>query len=499
MTRRIGIGGIYHESNTFVSRKTGVDHFVKNRCFWGQEIYAEYTGGFHELSGVISELEKHGAEIVPLFYAEAVPGGTIDAVAEEFLVGEMLRQLESSKDLDGLVFAVHGAAVSELHSDMDGYWLSKVREFVGSEVPIFGTLDPHANLSQSMLDVTDVLISYRTNPHVDQVSAGVRAAELLMKQLNEGFTAVQVMAKPNCLIGIERQRTALSPCRELYELAADFESEAEILAANVLLGFPYADVCEMGASFLVVAAHKDVDLAQTRADQLAAYLWNRRRNFCGDKIDIEQALAAIESLDKPVLVLDTGDNIGGGSPGDGTSLLEALERVGKWRSFICIQDPEAVAYAEALNKSSLHRFRIGGKTDALHGDPVEVNARIQKVLEGSFKETEPRHGGQTSYNMGRMAILETDKGTTIQVTSRRTPPFSLRQMTAFALNPESYEVIVAKGVHAPIAAYEAVCRSEIQVATPGCTQIDLTCFPYRNRCKPLYPFEDYDPSSFKEP
>jgi microcystin degradation protein MlrC len=77
------------------------------------------------------------------------------------------------------------------------------------------------------------------------------------------------------------------------------------------------------------------------------------------------------------------------------------------------------------------------------------------------------------------------------LTSRRQPPFSIRQLTAFGVNPEEFHVLVAKGVHAPLAAYEPVCRRVIRANTPGVTTADPSLFNYRHRRRPMFPFEKF--------
>jgi microcystin degradation protein MlrC len=94
------------------------------------------------------------------------------------------------------------------------------------------------------------------------------------------------------------------------------------------------------------------------------------------------------------------------------------------------------------------------------------------------------------FDMGPIAIIKTNSGHTVMLTSRRVPPFSLRQITAFGLMPEQFDAIVAKGVNAPIAAYKDVCGSILQVNTPGVTQADMTAFSYAKRRVPLFPFEE---------
>ncbi len=49
-------------------------------------------------------------------------------------------------------------------------------------------------------------------------------------------------------------------------------------------------------------------------------------------------------------------------------------------------------------------------------------------------------------------------------------------------------LLVAKGVHAPVAAYGEVCREFLRVNTPGVTTADLSRLQY-HRHRPLHPFE----------
>jgi microcystin degradation protein MlrC len=71
-------------------------------------------------------------------------------------------------------------------------------------------------------------------------------------------------------------------------------------------------------------------------------------------------------------------------------------------------------------------------------------------------------------------------------------PFSLQQLLSCGIDPMTFRVVVAKGVHAPLAAYRDVCERFIRVNTPGSTCADLQTMQYRHRRHPLFPFEDMD-------
>src|SRR5690606_40638802 len=104
--------------------------------------------------------------------------------------------------LDGLLVAPHGAAVSELEHDMDGYWLTKLREAAGPEMPIVITLDLHANLTPQMVAAVNATVAYKQNPHLDQRARGLEAARLMVRALRGEIRPTQAAAFPPIAINI---------------------------------------------------------------------------------------------------------------------------------------------------------------------------------------------------------------------------------------------------------------------------------------------------------
>jgi microcystin degradation protein MlrC len=483
---RVGILGLIHESNTFFEIKTSYEDFRDHQMLWGEAIHREYKEAFHEVGGFFAGLEKENLEAIPLYFAYQQASGTITAAALEKLWQDIEVALEGAGHLDALLIAAHGAAVSESQPDMDGWWLSKVCEKVGS-IPIICTLDPHANASQQMIDTVDASIAYRTNPHIDQRERGLEAAHLLARILRGEVKPTQALAMPPVVINIERQLTSASPCLELQQLAEEIRKRPEVLSVSVILGFPYADVTELGSSFIVVT-NNDPALARQFADELANYLWNHRHDFISQLIEVDHALERIAKLPHPVCLLDMGDNIGGGSPGDSTVLAHALLQK-NIKAFVCLNDPQTVQQVEQAGIGNTITLKMGAKTPSLHGEPLEATVSVLSLHEGLFYETQARHGGATSYNMGRTAIVQANS-LTIMLTSKRTAPFSLQQLLSCGVNPKTFDAIVAKGVHAPVAAYAPVCPSLLRVNTTGVTSADLSHFKYVQRRKPLFPFEN---------
>ena len=483
--KKIALLGIYHETNTFIDTPTTLGDFKNGYWLKGEAIRAEYQGAHHEISGVIDVIDRcDDLELVPVLYVSATPGGLIEENAYTFILDELFCLLNEVLPVEGCIVVPHGAGVAQEYGDMDGHWLRLLREKIGDQIPVTGTLDLHANVSEEMTSATNALVAYSTNPHIDQYDTGRRAAELMVAILRGKIQPVQKLVQLPLAISIEQQNTSADPCRNLLAQIRQTQHQYELLSASLLLGFPYADVAEMGSSFILIADQSNALYTDSQLDQAGAYLEEevmlRKELFNGEKMDISGLLGDIANAEKPVLLLDMGDNVGGGAPGDSTYLLRFLENDNVSSIFVCINNPAEVTNAlESQNDGFFY----------LELPEYRSLVSILQITDGVFTEDTPKHGGFVNYDMGPTAIVKTDKGNTIMLTSKRTPPYSLRQMTAMGLSPEAFDIIVAKGVNAPIAAYSQVCPSVIQVDTPGVTQADMTLFTYKNRRKPLFPFE----------
>ncbi len=487
MSFKIALMGIYHESNTFVSKPTTLADFENGHLLKGEAIIKEYRDAHHEIGGMIEVLEKEGMELVPLMFAEATPGGTIDAPTYKILLDEMMQELERVLPVDACLVIPHGAGVSEEFPDMDGHWLKVLRSRLGNEIPIIGTLDLHANVSQQMVNSTNALIAYKRNPHVDQRQRGKEAAQLLVDFLKGKIHPVQALVQIPMAISIEQQFTDNEPCKSMYSFAEQLAEEDGILSISIQHGFPYADVEEMGTSVIVVS-DGNKDQALNTAKRMESYLQEKRESFVGHKNDIASSLEQIKHCEKPVLLLDMGDNVGGGGPANNICLLEAFEKSGIYKYFVCIYDSQAVIDCSAYKPGDNFKLTIEG-TSAAGIQPYNLDVTLLRLTDGNFIENNPRHGGQVSFRMGKTAVVSTKNRSVIMLTSLRVMPFSLQQLISSGIDPADFDAIVAKGVNAPIAAYSPVCPTIIQVNTPGVTQADMTLFDYRQRRKPLYPFE----------
>jgi microcystin degradation protein MlrC len=233
---------------------------------------------------------------------------------------------------------------------------------------------------------------------------------------------------------------------------------------------------------------------------MAKRAWDRRGEFDSRLISPYEAVHhAARAQNTPVALFDVGDNVGGGSPGDSTILLEELRRQSVLNYLVVLYDPESVAQCVEAGVRNQVSLEVGAKTDSLHGSPVSIHGTVRVIADGVFVEHEVRHGGWGRNDQGLTAVVDTAGDGSIVLTSRRMAPMSLQQILSVGCQPQTKRAIVVKGVVAPRAAYEPVCREILLVDTPGVTAGNPAHFAYRNRRRPLYPLEmdaSYLPESF---
>src|SRR5690606_31876922 len=151
-------------------------------------------------------------------------------------------------------------------------------------------------------------------------------------------------------------------------------------------GFPYADVEEMGSSFLVVS-DGEVGPAIEAGEHLCSEIIKIKDQCVGDKKDINVVLPFISQREKPILLSDLGDNVGGGSPGDSAFLLKAIVDYGHIKSFCCIYDPEAVTVASTYSVDEEFKLSFGNQTGETNRIPFHTKVKLLRIAEGKFTET----------------------------------------------------------------------------------------------------------------
>ena len=492
---RIGVAGIWHESNSFSSRKTTLDEFHPSNYLGQSEDYFERANTQTIAAGYIEGAKHFGLELIPGLSTGAIPMGPVTDHAFNVMMDEILSHLRRIPELDGILLDLHGAMIVESYPSGDEEIVRRVREAFGPKMPIVVTHDFHANITREIVKYSDVLITYKENPHIDTFDRGFQAAEIMAKIVRGEVEPVQVVLKPPMVYNIVFQSTFDEPLLPVTSESKIVEEHEKVLAVSVAGGYQYADVPAMGPS-VVVVTDNDRNLAEKEAQRLSDMLWETRHQTILDNPQPAEAVKqAMEHEGRPVLLIDMGDNIGGGSAGDSTFLLEELLKQNAQGWVMVIADPEAYEVAVNAGIGEPFDFEVGGKTDDMHGESVRVQGHVRSLHIGQYIETEIRHGGGRYWDMGHTAVIHLDGSTLdepnlLLLTTRRSSPNSAHQLISNGVYIERQKIIVAKGAIAPRAAFEPLTSLMIPVDSPGVTAVNPAWFEYKHIRQGLFGIED---------
>lgn len=487
---RLAVLGLLHEANTFSSALADLAAYTDGGVHSGPELIEHYRESHAVPGGFLEPLDSADVELLPLPVAYVTPRGPVSEEAFDVLVDRMCRALAEAGPVDGVLLVLHGAAVAEGHPAADAEIAERVREVAGPDAVIGTVMDMHANIDQRLVDAVDVMTAYQTNPHVDARVKAVRCRELVLDAIRTGTRPALVVEPLPLVVTIVRQDTAMQPMAGLLDAAREIAAEPGMLDASILEGFPYADTPQMGMS--VIAMHADRSRATDAARRLAAIVWSRREELQGNGVSVADAIQAIVDHrgSRPLLVLDVGDNIGGGGPGDSTVMLAEALRRGVSGAGTTIDDPAAVASLSSVDVGGRVDVVVGGRSTEQDGEPVRLTGVLVGRHSGLYEEEHVAHGGFRFFDGGEMVGIRTDEGVSVVLTSKVIQPVSPAQYRVVGIDPDGLRALIAKGVNGPRAGYARTCAEEVVVAdSPGVTRNSVTEFRYRHRRVPMYPYE----------
>jgi microcystin degradation protein MlrC len=480
---RFIVGGIMHETHTFSSERTTLDSLSMVR---GEELW-RYAGTNHSLGGTLDGCRSMGIEVAPTLLADGISSGIPDRETFETLLDELTRRIAAGLPADGVVLNLHGAMVAEGFPDAEAEIARRVRAVVGDQIPIAVTLDFHANIGQEMIEVIDILTTYDTYPHVDAADRAREAVALLHRTVLGEIRPTMALVKPPLMPVPQAQFTAQPPFATLFARAFALEERGSALTVTIAGGFAYADVSTAGMS-IVVTTDNDPQLAKDLATELGSMAWAMREKMEVRNVPPAEAVArAIVAPEGPVILIDVGDNIGGGTPGDGTVLLAELLRQRAQGAVIVIADREAVAACSMTGVGSDVELLVGGKTDRRHGDPCAISGTVQTLSDGYWVHKGPENAG-VPVDMGPTAVLRVD-GVLLILTSTKCMPGDLQQLRSLGIEPVEQHTIVVKAAVRWRGGYGPIARDAIHVDTPGLGSVDLSRFEFRSVRRPIFPLD----------
>lgn len=468
---RVGIVGMWHETNTYSAKPTTVDDFVAYELLEGAAIVDRHEGTRSVIGGF---LQIAGCELVPVFSAGAWPGGTVSAEAASLLLDTLGEDLTDAGSLDGVLVNLHGAMVADGHPDMESDTVGVIREVVG-DIPVVCVLDFHANPSVAFLEGADVVIGYDTYPHVDMFERGAEAGDFMGRMLDTEDLCTRIGKHPLLTTPLA-QWTDSEPMAGLFSRARHAAKGLGVDRVCITGGFAYADVDRAGISVLATTGVGNIDGADSLVAGVLSDIDEVADRFRLVRPNAAEAVArALAGSETPVVLADVGDNIGGGSAGDGAVLLRELLAQGATGVVSVIADANIAAEAHRVGVGGIVAGPVGGKTDRFHGPSVDITGRVVALSDGRYQSMGSWGTGQW-FSMGPTARLSVE-GVDLVVTSASTPPFHIEQVTHLGIDPSSVRIITAKGAVAWRSAFGELARTVIEVDTPGVCPVDITTLP----------------------
>ncbi len=474
MPHRVLIGGIWHETNSFSPLGTDLSAFRRFLYLEGEELLRVLNGTNTEIGGMVDAAPAANLELLPATWAGAVPSGMVARSVLDQVVDQICSAALRHAPLDGVLLALHGAMMAEGIDEADAYVVRRVREVVGTACPIVATIDMHANVTAALVEAADVLIGYDTLPHVDMAERGREAAHVLSSIMAGAERPAKAFRKLPLLSVPQMQGTQDQPMQSVMALRASIEREPDILTCSVVVGFPYCDVPHLGAAVLAYGRRQEAERA---ADRIASLLWSRKEEFRPALIAPAEAVRrAVADNRGPIFLVEPADNVGGGAPGDGTSLLQALID-GKAEGAACVMwDPEAAAIAARAGVGGRFCGQIGGRTLELHGKPVTLEGEVTFADRVSYKRDAAWMHGQP-VDLGLVATIRAG-GIKVIVTSERAMPFDTLHLRIPGIDPERAKIVTVKSGINWIGIFGEMAAGCHYVDTPGVCTSNLERLPY---------------------
>jgi microcystin degradation protein MlrC len=256
-------------------------------------------------------------------------------------------------------------------------------------------------------------------------------------------------------------------------------------------GFPHTDV-DCARSTVLATADGDAELAREAAEDVARAVWESREAFRQDLPGAEAVVAEAARLvatgTRPVVIAEISDNPGGGAPGDGTHLLRAMLAAGIAGSYFgFVFDPETAAQAHAAGAGSTIRVRLGGKTDPMHGAPIEGEATVERVTDGRFRLTTPMGAGKL-VELGPMARL-TMGAVEVLVSSVRTQTLDDAVFRLHGIDVREASVVGLKSQNHFRAGFDSLAGAILRTDPPGWTTNNLAQLDFRRAPRPAWPLD----------
>jgi len=433
-----------------------------------------------------------GADVSTPLFAMANPSGPVDDAGYERMVSAVVDAV--AKGCDGVMLDLHGAMVTQTREDGDGELLERVRA-AAPGAPITVALDLHGNVTHRMIENADIVVGFKTYPHVDMYETGEHAGRLLLRMLAGEIRPALAWCRPPLLTHTLRSATAHGSMRRAVA-AARCAEEAGLLGVTVFAGFALSDTAAPCLSVVAMADGDEAHAAQCAA-RIARDAWVERGGFVYDSEPLDESIRRAKALagapgTGPVLLLDHGDNCMSGGTCDDMDVLRAALEQGLddvLSGPVC--DPEAVAQMVESGRGTRLTARIGNKRPlaslGIRKEPLVLEGVVQAISDGRFTIAGPIYTGQT-VTMGRTVLFDTGRARLV-IAERTQEPLDLGVFTCVGEKAAQRRFLLLKSRMYCRPVFEPLARGVVECDGRGVTSSDYRLFPFRRVERPVYPLD----------
>ncbi len=496
---RVAVGGLFHETNTYVTAFSGHTTYDTLTAYKGHNIL-KLKGS--ALGGAVDECLSQGWTLLPTaaFIVNTTFGLITDKAYAEVKI-DIISALRLQLPVDVFYLIVHGAGTVAGISDLEGDLAASIREVIGPSAKIVASADLHGKVTDYMASQFDFFSACKEYPHTDLSSSASDAlqqgAKALLGQTNPCFyyERIPILLPPTANIEDELFTGVIR------NKCLAYEKQPAVLNCSVMHGFPYQDTAFCGM-YVMATTDGDPALAKDVCKELAQWIWDHREESCASLPDVWGALEsakltlakrerggeATEQGYKPVVIADYADNPGGGAAGDTTHLLSAVLEASLGRvAFMSIRDEETVDQAVRAGVGSTINVQLGGKIDFPRGgEPISAKAYVKSISDGIETVRGPMFKGLT-FDLGPSVRLQINN-VDIIVQKGLCQAFDDVQGRAHGIIVEEYDVVCVKSMGHWQAFYKTVSDDLIMCDSPGQTTTEVTSFKHTaldHLCFPL--------------
>ncbi len=499
--KHLAVIRFWYEGNSFSPVPVDAEMFRAREWVSGQDARVFYHGINVEIAAVEGFVETNPEiEAHYVFCAAAYPAGPMVPGLFNSMLGQIEEKL-ATRDWDGVYLSLHGSSVSADSEHPELSLLESIRNTVGS-IPLAVTLDLHANIEPALGRLANIVVGYKTYPHIDMLETAEKALALLGRSMNGEINPLSLILPAEFAPTSFNMQTASGPMADMIAAARGSEIEHGFYDLSVFGGFVYADSPQTGAAISLCAEKGHPD-ATREATRLSKAFLAQAGNF---DVYLPHPAPVLRALSRelasnpglaPVAVLEPSDNVFSGGGADTPELLrQALEiGVGAPVLFTFFWDPEISAQAHQAGLGAVFDCAFGGRLTDSFGQPVRTSAKVERLTNGQFINQGPMEKGLT-VDLGATAVMQVGE-VHIIVTSRNIPINDKAYFQLHGLDPADFAVTYVKAKNHFRAAFADVFKRMIEVETPGPASSNMMTFQFRNvpdkKLFPETPVRDAEP------